>query len=312
MRIATTRSIAISTASGPAGQVLPPGAALWHGGGMRLAAIQTYPIKGCYRLDLDEARVEPWGLAGDRRWMVVDDEGVGVTQRQEPALVTVHPEPRPGGLLLRAAGRAALEVAEPVDGEPAEVRVFAHQPGVPARVADPAANDWLSQALDRKVRLVWLGDPAARPIPDVHGVAPDDRVSFADGYPLLLANRASLDALNEWLVAAGSPEGPLPMTRFRPNLVVGGAAPWAEDDWLGRRLRIGPVVFRVAKPCGRCVVTTTDQETGVRGHEPLRTLARHRNRNRQLLFGQNLVPLLGPAGTGATVRVGDPVDLLPD
>jgi len=279
---------------------------------MRLAAIHTYPVKGCYRRDLDAARVEPWGLAGDRRWMIVDDEGVGITQRQLPALVAVRPEPRPGGLLLRAAGSEPHEVAEPTDGEPVRVRVFAHQPGAPARAADPATNDWLSHVLDRRVRLVWLGDPTGRPIPDVHGVEPDDRVSFADGYPLLLANQASLDALNEWLLQAGSPEGPLPMTRFRPNLVIGGAAPWAEDDWLNRRLRIGPVLFRVAKPCGRCLVTTTDQETGARGHEPLRTLARYRNRNRQLVFGQNLVPLRGAAGSGDTVRVGDPVELLPD
>lgn len=279
---------------------------------MRLVSVQTYPVKGCRRIEHDAARVEPWGLAGDRRWVIVDDEGVGVTQRQLPTLTAVHPEPTPGGLRLRAAGWAATEVAEPTDGEPVEVRVFTNQPAAPGRVADPAANDWLSRVLDQKVRLVWQADPVGRPIPDSVGVEPTDRVTFADGFPLLLANRASLDAVNEWLLEAGSPEGPVPMTRFRPNLVVGGATPWAEDDWTGRRLRIGPVVFRVAKPCGRCLVTTTDQETGVRGHEPLRTLGRHRNVNRKLLFGQNLVPLLDLPGTGDTVTVGDPVDLLPD
>ncbi|MGX7670371.1 MOSC domain-containing protein [Plantactinospora sp. DSM 117369] len=277
---------------------------------MRLVSLHTYPVKGCYRLDLDAARVEPWGLAGDRRWMIVDDDGIGVTQRQATGLVAIRPELRPGGLVLRAAGRPALEVTEPTDGEPVAVRVFSNMPAAPARRAEPAADDWLSRLLDRKVRLVWLGDPTVRPIPDTALADPADRVSFADGYPLLLANRASLDALNESLVESGNVEAPLPMTRFRPNVVVGGADPWAEDGWTGRRLRIGPVTFRVAKPCGRCLVTTTDQETGVRGREPLRTLAKYRRINQQLVFGQNLVPVSGPAGSNGTLSVGDPVRLL--
>jgi len=277
---------------------------------MWLVSIHTYPVKGCYRRDVDTARVEPWGLAGDRRWMIVGEDGVGVTQRQAAGLVAIQPELRPGGLLLRVAGQEDLTVAEPVDGAPVAVRVFSNMLPAPARTADPAAHDWLSRLLDRKVRLVWLGDPTGRPIPDPGVVEPDDRVSFADGYPLLLANRASLDAVNGSLLESGSVEGPLPMTRFRPNVVVGGAEPWAEDAWTGRRIRIGPVVFRVPKPCGRCLVTTTDQETGVRGREPLRTLARERNINRQLVFGQNLVPELGPAGSADTLTVGDPVEPL--
>ncbi|MEQ4305562.1 MOSC N-terminal beta barrel domain-containing protein [Plantactinospora sp. B6F1] len=309
---------------------------------MRLVSLYTYPVKGCYRRELDTARVEPWGLAGDRRWMIVDEDGVGVTQRQVAGLVAIRPELRPGGLVLRAAGRPALEVAEPISaepigaewtgaewtgaewtgaewtgaestgGEPVAVRVFSNMPDVPARRAASAADDWLSRLLDRKVRLVWLGDPTVRPIPDTHLADPAERVSFADGYPLLLANRASLDALNSSLSDSGDGEAPLPMTRFRPNVVVGGAVPWAEDDWIGRLLRIGPVTFRVAKPCGRCLVTTTDQETGVRGREPLRTLAKYRRINRQLVFGQNLVPVSAPDPSGAlgTLTVGDPVEIL--
>ncbi|MFY1690441.1 MOSC domain-containing protein [Plantactinospora sp. WMMB782] len=277
---------------------------------MRLVSLHTYPVKGCYRRDLPAARVEPWGLAGDRRWMIVDDDGIGVTQRQVTGLVAIRPEPRPGGLLLHAAGRPALEVTEPTDGEQVAVRVFSNLAAAPARRADPAADDWLSRLLDRRVRLVWLGDPSVRPIPDADLVDPADRVSFADGYPLLLANDASLAALNAALAESGDVGAPLPMTRFRPNVVVGGAAPWAEDDWTGCRLRIGPVTFLVAKPCGRCLVTTTDQETGVRGREPLRTLAKYRRINRQLVFGQNLVPVAGPPGAPDTLTVGDLVRLL--
>ncbi|MGW0435477.1 MOSC domain-containing protein [Micromonospora sp. NPDC003197] len=256
---------------------------------MRVGSIHTYPIKGCHRLDQDDARVQPWGLAGDRRWMILDEDGVGVTQRETTRLTTLRPQSRPGGLELRASGFPTVELSDPVDGDPVEVRVFRSQTPVPARRAGALADQWLSELLDRKVRLVWLGDPTVRHVNPKYA-EPGDPVSFADGYPVLLANTASLDMLNGWIQEAGSAEGPVPMTRFRPNLVISDADPWAEDDWLGRRLQIGRVIFRAVKACDRCVVTTTDQETGQRGREPLRTLARHRNVNQDLLFGLNLVP----------------------
>jgi uncharacterized protein YcbX len=159
----------------------------------------------------------------------------------------------------------------------------------------------LSAYLDRPVELVWLDDPTRRRVNPDYG-RPGDVVSFADGYPLLLANTASLAMLNDWLAEAGSSEGPLPMTRFRPNLVIEGAAAWAEDDWIGGRLRVGSLEFRVPKPCDRCVVTTTDQETGLRGKEPLRTLGRHRNFDQGLMFAVNLIP-----DSVGTIAVGDSV-----
>ncbi|SCL29085.1 hypothetical protein GA0070616_3816 [Micromonospora nigra] len=269
---------------------------------MRLSAVHTYPVKGCHRLDHDEAAVEPWGLAGDRRWMIVDDRGVGVTQRETTALVRLRAHPYPGGVLLRADGRPDLAVVEPAGVGPVAVRTFANRTlTVDALPAGPAADDWLAALLGGPVRLVWLARPA-RHIEPGRQYDPGDRVSFADAYPLLLANTASLAAVGDWLVAAG--EEPVPMTRFRPNLVVEGAPAWAEDDWAGRPLRVGGVRFRAAGPCARCVVTTTDQETGVRGREPLRTLARHRTVDRKLLFGLHLV-----AEEAGTVAVGDPVEL---
>jgi uncharacterized protein YcbX len=270
---------------------------------VRLAALHTYPVKGCHRLDHDAARVEPWGLAGDRRWMVVDADGVGVTQRETPALVRLRVQPRDGGLLLRAAGLPDLAVAEPADAPPLPVRVFRNRLPVPALPAGPAADAWLTTLLGRSVRLVHLARPTRHQAPGSHAHDTGDQVSFADDYPLLLAVAASLDALNGWLADDGEP--PVPMTRFRPNLVVAGAPAWAEDGWAGRRLRIGSARFRAAGACGRCVVTTTDQETGVRGREPLRALGRHRNVGGQLLFGLHLVP----EGPGE-VRVGDPVEVL--
>jgi uncharacterized protein YcbX len=149
-----------------------------------------------------------------------------------------------------------------------------------------------------------MDDPATRRPVDPEYALPGETVSFADGYPLLLTTTASLDALNS-LISQGdrAAEGPLPMNRFRPSVVVAGTEAWAEDHW--SRISIGEVAFRITKPCARCVVTTTDQDTGERGREPLRTLARHRRADGMLLFGQNLVPL-----SPGTIRVGDPVRVL--
>jgi uncharacterized protein YcbX len=270
---------------------------------VHLAAIHTYPIKGCYRVEHERATVEPWGLAGDRRWLIVDAAtGRALTQRVQPALTQIKPEVAAGGgLVLRTPDLPDLAVPEPVDGPPMDVTVWRFTG--PAARAGEAADDWLSEALDRKVMLVWLDDPTRRAVNPEYG-RPGDVVSFADGYPVLLANAASLAALNDWLVEDGSPEWPLPMARFRANLVVEGAPAWAEDGWLGRRVWVGGTAFRAVKPCPRCVVTTTDQDTGEQGDEPLRTLARHRQSDLGLLFAVNLIP----DATG-TVAFGDAVDI---
>ncbi|PZG12795.1 MOSC domain-containing protein [Micromonospora craterilacus] len=272
---------------------------------MRLSEINTYPIKGCRGLHHDEAEVQPWGLDGDRRWMMVDADGVGVTQRETTTLVRVRAHPAPGGLLLRADGHPDLVVPEPAGVAPVQVRTFRRRLlRVDALPAGPAADDWLGKVVDRPVRLVWLAEPTRHVERGRKEYDPGDRVSFADAYPVLLTSTASLAALGDWLVAAGAE--PVPMARFRPNLVVDGAPAWAEDGWAGRPLRIGGVRFQAANPSARCLVTTTDQETGVRGREPLRTLARHRNIDRQLLFGLNVIPL-----EPGRVRLGDPVELTP-
>jgi uncharacterized protein YcbX len=255
---------------------------------MRVVSLHRYPVKGCHREDLDTAEVEPWGLRGDRRWLIVDaTTGKGLTQREEPRLTRIHPTLVPGGLVLRSPGSKDLDVAEP-DGAARTVHVYRHElKAVPA----PTAGAWLTALLGREVWLAHLGDPAQRAVDPEYG-EPGDRVSFADGYPLLLTTLASLDALNAAL------DAPVPMTRFRPNVVLDGDVPWAEDGWA--RLRIGDVPFRGPKPCSRCVVTTTDQETGERGREPLRTLGRIRKHPLGLLFGLNLIP----DATGV-ISVGD-------
>jgi uncharacterized protein len=269
---------------------------------MRLASIHTYPVKGCRRTDRGDAVVEPWGLVGDRRWLVVEPDGKFITQRAEPRLALIAPGVRAdGGLVLRTPGMPDLDVAAPADGALLTVRVW--RDTVDAAPAGAVADDWLSEVLDRKVRLVHLRDPAQRQVDPEYG-QPGDLVSFADAYPLLLANAASLDAVNDWLVEIG--DEPVPMTRFRPNVVVAGAPARAEDDWLGRRLRIGGVTFRAVKPCARCVVTTIDQDTAERGRQPLRVLGQRRLARLGPLFGLNLVP----DGVGR-IAVGDPVSSFP-
>ncbi|WP_340556252.1 MOSC domain-containing protein [Streptomyces sp. GSL17-111] len=268
-----------------------------------LTALHVYPVKSLAGTAPREAEVEPWGLAGDRRWMVVR-EGRQLTQRDVPRLALVVARGRAdGGLSLGAPGMPRLTVDAPGPAEEMlDVRVFGD--AVRAGSAGARADAWLSRYVGAPVRLVRMAAPERDRSVDPRFGRPEDTVSFADAYPLLLTAESSLAALNS-LIAEGdhAGEGPLPMDRFRPNLVVGGTAPWAEDGW--RRLRVGDVEFEVVRPSGRCIVTTTDQATGERGKEPLRTLARHRRSGDRLVFGQNLVPR-----TTGTVRRGDELRVL--
>ncbi|MFI6334971.1 MOSC domain-containing protein [Streptomyces sp. NPDC050535] len=273
-------------------------------GNAELHSIHVHPVKAFRGQAPREALVEPWGLAGDRRWALIDAGGKVVTQRQQPRLALAAAALLPGGgVRLSAADREPVTVAVPEPTGTTAMNFFGTK--VEAVLADDAAHAWCSAHLDTDVRLVHLDDPATRrPIDDPPHAHSGEMVSLADRYPLLLTTLASLDALNSLIAQGDHPgEAPLPMNRFRPNVVVAGTAAWAEDDW--SRISIGEVTFRVAKMCGRCVVTTTDQDTAERGREPLRTLGRHRRIGDRLIFGQDLVP-----ETLGTVRIGDAVTVL--
>lgn len=262
-----------------------------------VTALHVHPVKGLQGHALASVAVEPCGLAGDRRWMAVDPAGRFITQRQCPEMATVAAECVADGLVLHAPGRGRLLVPRP-DALAPSIPVTVWQSTVPAQPANEASAAWLSRVLGVACRLVYLADPAARPVDPAYGAA-SDRVSFADGFPVLLAAAGSLHDLN------GRLESPIPMRRFRPNIEISGAPAWAEDCW--RRIRIGEVVFRLPKPCSRCVVTTVDQESGQRPdrQEPLRTLARFRRADDGVMFGQNMIP----EGLGR-VAVGDAVTVL--
>jgi uncharacterized protein YcbX len=269
---------------------------------LSLTAVNRYVVKSCRGESLRSAIVEPWGLAGDRRWMVTDESGEQITAREFPQMVLIDAELLPGGGLRACApGQSPLEVARP-SAATVPVSVWGNE--LLAEFAGEAAARWFTAAVGTPARLVYLADPGQRQ-PNPEFASPGDTVTFADAYPVLLTSESSLDALNELIAAGpGAAEGPLPMTRFRPSLVVAGAAAWAEDGW--RRLRIGTATFRAVKGCDRCVLTLVDPLTAARGKEPIATLARHRRWDGKTWFGMNLIP----DTPGVVVSVGDSVQLL--
>jgi uncharacterized protein YcbX len=271
----------------------------------RITSIWRYPVKSCRGEELAAACVEPWGLAGDRRWMIVDAAGGHVTAREHPRLVLVTPKLNGGGhITLTSPDLPDLTVPVPDGTDLMPVSVWASD--LLAAPAGDAAAAWLTEITGVPVRLVYLDDPTRRPTNPAYSLD-SDRVSFADGYPLLLTSEESLAALNGWIAeGTKADEGPVPMRRFRPSVVVAGAPAWAEDKW--RRLRIGPVTFRNAKGCDRCVFTTIDPDTAEKGHEPLFALARHRRWDNKVWFGINLIP--DNPGQEAVIRPGDPVEIL--
>jgi len=265
-----------------------------------LTALNIYPVKGLGGIALNEAICTSRGLQYDRRLMLVGDGEEFFTQRELPKMATVWVEVDDRTVTLSAPDVDSISFpAEPPLRPARQVRVW--NSVVAAHAVSPEVDRWLSDYLQHSVKLVYMPDGSNRacdPAYAKHG----EIVSFADGYPFLVISAESLADLNARIAANGA--APLPMNRFRPNLVVSGGDAYAEDGW--KEIRIGEAVFRGVKHCARCQVTTTDQATGeVRGPEPLATLSTYRNSERGVLFGMNLVPVaLG------TIRVGDKVTVM--
>lgn len=269
-----------------------------------MTRLRVYPVKSMSGYDVPAATALPWGLEHDRRWAVLEPDGTELTAREHPPLLQVRPTPTEHGLLLRAVGRPDLEVRRPAAGQ----RFRSDWIGATV-AADEEASRWLSQTLGRDVVLVHQLDPDAdRTIVAKHGGREHDPVNLADTAPLLLTTEVSLRRLDQLMAQTAGQLGesspsPLPMTRFRPNLVIDGARAFAEHDWL--RLRIGGVELRFAESCDRCVLPTYDPDTLAHGPEPTRTLARHRRWGGKVWFGIRLVP----TRTGM-LHVGDDVEVL--
>ena len=259
---------------------------------LRLTALHVYPIKSARGIPVQEWEVDSFGLRYDRRWMVVDRQGKHITQRTHSALALVRPAIDGDALRVTAPGMPALELL--LHPEPSvTTTAIVWDDACEAAWTGERSAAWFSEALGTPCSLVHMPINTVRPA-DPAFAPPGVRVSFADAFPFLLISEESLEDLNARLPA------PLPMNRFRPNLVIRGDGPYVEDS-LGA-FRFGEIEFRVVKPCDRCVVTTTDQETTERGVEPLRTLATYRKVGGEVMFGQNVVHL----GTGR-LSVGAPL-----
>ncbi|MGH3165707.1 MAG: MOSC domain-containing protein [Trebonia sp.] len=277
---------------------------------IRVTGIYRYPVKSCRGERLDASAVDPWGLAGDRRWMIVDADGSPVTGREYPRLVLVAPSVDTSNvdnsnrvMRFTAPGMPDLTVGFPGGGESRLVPVNVwKKSSLVAAQADDEASEWLTKITGDPVRLVYLDDPTRRRVDPDYSLD-TDRVSFADGFPLLMVSEASLARLNDWIAEGPNPDAaPLPVARFRPNVVISGASPWQEDEW--RSIRIGDVTFRSPKGSDRCVFTTVDPDTAVKGREPLVTLARHRRWAGKVWFGVNLIP-----DAPGTISAGDVVEI---
>jgi hypothetical protein len=267
---------------------------------VKLLAAFLYPVKSMRGVQVDAVTLDERGVVGDRRWMVVDASDTFITQRDVPELVRLQPALVSGGLSLDD-GSAVLQVPTPPAGA-ARRRVTLWRDTFDALDGGDEAARWLTQRLGRPCRLVAFAEDVRREVDRVYAL--DAHTSFTDAYPLLLVNEASFDALN---AALGEP---VPMNRFRPNLVVRGDQPWAEDGWT--KLMVDGVPCEGVKPCARCVAITTDQATGARprGSEPLSRLAElhtlvNKTGSRGAMFGMNVVH----RGLG-TIRVGGEVEIL--
>jgi MOSC domain-containing protein len=272
---------------------------------MHLAALFIHPVKSLRGIEVASAEVDALGAVGDRRFLVVDPGGNFLTQRTVPRMALVGAFLDESTLTLRCAGLDDLPVRRSPDpGAPlVSVRVWKSD-GLQAEDCGEGPAAWLTRALGGPCRLVRIGAAFSRQILK-KAAHPGDLVGFADSCPFLATSEASLGELNRRIAEAGA--GAVPMGRFRPNLVLSGCGPFDEDSWT--RLRIGEIVFRSAGPCSRCVITVTDQLTGERGVEPLRTLASFRRdplEPTDVNFGTNLLN----ETKGGVLRVGDPVTIL--
>jgi uncharacterized protein YcbX len=283
----------------------------------RIVSLHIYPVKSCAAIDLPSSPIDRAGLQHDRRWMVVTEDGQFMTQRQWPAMARIRPSISDTHLMLQAPGVPALRIALDGSGLQGATRsITVWKDSVPAREESAQATAWLSQVLGVACRLykvdlqaqraassVWV-DRWRAANPDLGQAFDGDHCfGFADGFPLLITNQASLDDLNARLQAQGEPH--VPMDRFRPNIVIEGD--WeAFDEDVTEFIQIGDVGLALVKPCTRCPMPNVDQQTGERFVEPGRTLASYRQTEMGVVFGQNAIVAAPP---GSRLYVGEAVQV---
>lgn len=261
---------------------------------MQLTQLNIYPAKSMRGIALERAVVTSFGLHNDRRWMLVDESGKFITQRKYAAMAWIESRLTDCGIIFQAPEMEPLVLSLDQLDQSGIATVWRDE--VPVLRAPAVASQWFERFLGVACHLVYMPETSFRQV-DRNYFSADQRVGFADGFPFLLISEASLEDLNGRLAES------VPMTRFRPNLVISGCAAYEEDRW--KKVRIGSIEFDIVKPCSRCVMTTIDAQTGRKGVEPLATLAKYRKNDFGVCFGQNLVH----KGVGE-LRVGDSVEFI--
>jgi len=245
---------------------------------LTVSEIWIYPVKSLGGIALNTARVLPKGIECDRRWMLIDSDNRCMTQRDHPRMACFQLSYVPDGFLVR---HEEERIFLPFSAKGTSLSAIIWNDVVEVVEVSEELSQWFSSRLEFQCRLVSFPEINTRVVDQVYAQN-NEQVSLADGYPLLIIGQASLDDLNQRMLT------PLPMNRFRPNIVFTGGEPYEEDGW--HHFRIADTGFAGVKPCGRCVLTTVDQERGEKaGKEPLATLARYRQREKNVLFGQNLL-----------------------
>ena len=260
--------------------------------GIIVSSLSIYPVKSCAEVPVDSTKIEDFGLRNDRRWMVVDKHGVMLTQRKIAKMCLIKPEVVDTGLILSANTMSPLTIKQPISTK--NIVTVWHDQCQAYDAGDEAAN-WLTHFLSIKCRLVYFPSDEFRQV-DRDYAEEGEKTAFSDGFPLLLISQASLDDLNSKL----SKE--ITMSRFRPNIVISGCEPFAEDSW--KSIRIGDITLRLVKPCSRCVIPSINLVTAEREDEPTKTLARYRKRDNKIFFGQNVIANnLGDIAVGMSVEI---------
>lgn len=259
-----------------------------------VSELYIYPIKSLGGISLPSATLTDRGFEHDRRWMLVDEHQRFLSQRELPQMALLQVRLDGQGLIVRHRlhDQELLQIPREPSGESCAVQVW--DDTCPARWVSRQADEWFSRMLSFPCRLVYMPETSHRLVDDRYAHN-QEITSFADAFPLLLIGQASLDDLNNRL------SSPLPMDRFRPNIVFTGGEPYQEDDM--RHFQIGGISFFGVKRCARCTITTIDQLTAEKGKEPLRTLNGYRSGNNKIYFGQNLLF----EGIG-TISVNDPIN----
>lgn len=256
-----------------------------------LSEIYIYPIKGLAGISLQESSLCQTGFLYDRNWMLINEKFQFISQRSHANLALIKPTILGSKIFLTYKNSSiSFDVNEQINSS-FKVNVWEDFPF--AFTVSLLVNQWFSEILQQPVQLVKL-KPESRFLAEKYSIIPRE-VAFSDAFPFLLISEASLQFLNQKLAA------PVPMNRFRPNLVMGGGYPHDEDSL--NHFSIGDISFVGAKPCARCLVTTINQDTAEQGKEPLKTLATYRTQNNAILFGMNVFSL----NKNGTIRVGDPI-----